>query len=135
MADKLTLSNREILKLNEGLCALDGVADKEGKIERFNLDDKLVWNVTKARRIVESAVETYRLARKSVGARHGVVDGMKLTEANAASVALFMEADEKLQAQTNELIGILKLKRSELQAAGVKIPGILSNLYPIITDA
>lgn len=135
MAEKFSVTVRDALKLQEGLSALDGVADKEGKVERFELDADLCWNAAKNRRIVDGAVETYQKAKKALGATHGVVDRMKLTEANAASVAKFIEGDEALLNKSVELTGILKLKRKELQAAGVKTPGILANLMPILSDA
>lgn len=134
MAEKITVTVKDALKLQEGLRALDGVADREGKVERFELDADLCWNVAKDRRIVDGAVETYEKARKALGTTHGVVDRMKLTDANAASVAAFIEGDDKLLAKPVELTGVLKLKRTELQKAGVRTPGILANLMPILDD-
>lgn len=134
MPEKLTLSNREIQKLHEGLVALDGIADKDGSVLRFDLTDKMVWDVCKNRTIVERAVDTHKKARKAIGARYGVVEGMKVTPEKAADVAGFLYACEELLDATNELNGLLKLKRNDLQKAGVKVPGILVNLVPILDD-
>lgn len=129
-----SLTNRDIVKLYEGIVALDGQADKEGKVERFDLDDDTSWQVAKCRRILEGAVETHQKERKKLGAKHKIVEGMKLTTENAPVVADFMIACEELLDRTNELNGLLKLKLSALRKAGVKTPGILSNLMPLIDD-
>lgn len=134
MAEKLTLSLLDVLKLHEGLAALDGVATGDGKVQRFDFDEGLTWNIAKDVRLVAAEKETYELARASLGTKHGIVNGMKLTADNAAAAAAFMEADEKLKAKRVELTGILRLPRTALQKAGVKIPGILANLYPIVDD-
>ena len=135
MAEKPTpYTNREIVKVREGLRLLSGVSSKAGEVTRFDLPDNLVWNVAKDESIFERAEEVYQRARKSLAAKHGVVENMKLTEANASAVAAFIEANEGLLDQTQELSGILKLKRKELQEAGVNIPAILKDLLPILTE-
>lgn len=134
MAEKITATNREILKIHEGIAALDGIANSEGKVDRFDLDVDLVWNVAKNRRIIEGAVETYQKARRSLLQKHKVIDRMKITPENAANIATFQEEEEKLLEKSNELTGILKLKRSDLTKAGVRVPGILSNLILILDD-
>lgn len=132
MPSPAKLKNREIQKLHEGLVALDGVAGSGGSIVRFDLDDALVWTVAKNRAIVERAVETLQRARKALGAKYGVVEGMKLTAENAAQAAAYMDAVETLLEQENELAGLANIKLSALQKAGVKVPGVLVNLGAIL---
>lgn len=136
MADKPTPhTNREILKVHEGLTALDGVASKDGSVIRFEFDDSLSWNIAKDRRIFEEAKKNYDLACKTLATSLKIVDGQKVTDENAERVAKFIEGCEKIRDKTQDLSGVLRISRKDLQKAGVKIPGILSNLMPILNDA
>lgn len=136
MAEKPTsLTNREILRLHEGLTALDGVGAKDGSVLRFEFDDSMAWNVAKNRRIIEEAKKNYDLACKTLAVSLKIVEGQKVTDENAERVAKFIEGCEKIRDKTQDLTGILRISRKDLQKAGVKIPGILSNLMPILSDA
>lgn len=132
------LTNREILKLAEGLQCLDGVSNNKDSVERYDFDAvkevDLGWNVAKSRNIVERAVEVYQRELTKRGAKFGVVSKMKLTPENAANVAKFMEEEQKLLDGTQELAGLLKISRKHLKAAGVKIPGVYVSLMPLLTD-
>ncbi len=136
MADKpITLPNRTIVKLVEGLKALDGVSNDTAKIERYDFDESLGWNIAKDRDIFERAETVYHKAKASLAGRLGIVEQMKLTPENAPKVAEFIEKNDKLLDQTQELSGVLKLSRKALFQAGVKIPGIYTALMPILSDA
>lgn len=135
MGKTTTMSNREILKLHEGLIALDGIASKDGSVVRFEFDDNISWNLAKARAIVERAIEVHQRERNKLKAKYGVVDKMALTAENAPKVATFIEKNDVLLDQTNELTGILRFKRSDLQKHGNKIPpGVLMQLMPLIDE-
>jgi hypothetical protein len=138
MAEKpLTLTNRELLNLHEGLSALDGVVDKAGQnteLTRFTFDDKLSWNIAKNADLVERATIVYQKARKKEAARLAVVPGMKVTVENAAAVSKYQEEEEKLLDKTQDLTGVLKLSRRELQNGNKIPPSTLKNLMPILTD-
>lgn len=131
---RITLTNRQILKLVEGLKSLDGVSNEAQKIERFDFDENLGWNVAKDRHLCEEAEEVYKKSKASLAARLGVVENMKLTPENAAAVAKFIEQNNDRLEKTQELNGILKISRSALFKAGVKIPGIYTCLMPILVD-
>lgn len=131
---KITLTNKQISKSVEGLKSLDGVSNEAQKIERFDFDENLGWNIAKNRHIFENAEEVYQKAKASLAARLGIVENMKLTSENAAAVAKFVEQNNALLEKTQELNGILKISRSALFKAGVKIPGIYTCLMPIIVD-
>ncbi len=135
MAEKLQLENRAISKVREGLNALSGVSDKASEITRFDFDGKLVWNIAKNEDLFERAENIFLRARKALAAKHQVVEGMKLTDENAPRVALYQKELDELQDKTQELTGVLKLKRSDLEAAGVKIPSVFKCLMPILTDS
>lgn len=138
MADKpLTLSNREILNVHEGLSSLDGVFDKAGQnteVTRFTFDDKLAWNIAKNADIFERATVLYQKARKSTAAKLGVVPGMKVTPENAANVAKYQDEEDKLLDKTQDLSGVLKLSRKELQSGNRIPPSVLKNLMQILTE-
>lgn len=129
----LTLTNEELLKVEEGLKSLDGIPDK-GTVIRFDLPDDLCWNCAKNRCIVERGLRAHGLELRRLAAKHKVVDGQRLTEENAPAIAAYLAAAEALKDKTIELTGILKINRKELVAAGVKVPGIFTNLMPILTD-
>lgn len=133
----LTLSNRELLNLHEGLSALDGIVDRSGQnaeVTRFKFDDKLSWNIAKAADIVERATLVYQRARKSAAANFGVVSGMKVTPENASNVAKYQEAEEALLDKTQEVQGILKLARRDLQNGNAIPPSVLKKLMPILIE-
>lgn len=134
MAETIKLTNRDLQKLNEGIVALDGIADASGGVTRFDLGVDLSWNVAKIRTIVERANEAFNRAKKSLAAQNGVVERQRVTAENAPAVAKYIDDVEALLDKEVELTGILLLDRSVLQKAGVKTPGIYSNLMLIIAD-
>lgn len=134
MAEKLTLSVRDLLKIDEGLRSLDGVSNEAGKITRFDFESGLAWNIAKNQDITERALAPYNRAVAALQAKHGIVERMQLTEENAAAVATFADKRNELLDKSVEVNGILKLSRSDLQTAGVKIPGVLKNLMQILKD-
>lgn len=134
MASSTKLTNREIFNLVEGLRALDGSVGKDGKFDGYDLDDKVVWICAKNRTIVERAFDTFTRVATALKAKHGVTDKMVITADNAGQIAAYQEAENKLLDQENELQGLLKIRLSDLQSAGVKTPGVLSKLMPLIED-
>jgi hypothetical protein len=125
----ITLKNRELLQILEGLLALDGTPDK-----RYDFDGGLAWNIAKDRKLFEDAKRTFDLAVKTLAKSVGVVEGERLTEANAAKIAKFIEEREAIGEQEQTLNGVLRLSRRELQRAGVNIPGVLAALMPLLND-
>lgn len=130
----LTLTNRQILKLLDGVRSLSGVSNKASEIRRFDFPCSLVWDIAKAESILETAETVYHKAKKSLAAKYKIVDNMKVTEENAASISAFLEENEELLDRTQELHGLLPFKLAELQKAGVDIPSILKNLMPLIKE-
>jgi len=136
MAEKLILSNRAILKIHTGLRNLDGVASEAGKITRFDFDENVTWNIAKNIVLVERALEAYERARKSLLAKHAIVEGVQhqITEENAGKYATFMEEIEKLKDKQVEITGVLKLKKTELKEGGLNVPSIFADLMEIIKE-
>lgn len=135
MPSALTLTNRQILNVRDGLKSLDGIPGKPGEMIRFEFEPGLSWNLTKNMVIIERAVETYERERNKITKESGVTQGTSVTDANAEKVSAWKEKIDALKNEgTQELTGILKLKRSELQKAGVKFPGVLANLFPILEE-
>lgn len=133
-AKATTLTNREITKLLKGLKNLVGIASKDGSMERFDFDDNTSWNLAKNLAIVERASETFEREKKRIASVLNVVDGMKLSDANAEAVAKFLHSVEELNEKTNSLDGLLRFKRKDLQKAG-KIPhSTLSDVMPLIDE-
>lgn len=130
--EPITLTNRDILKLHDGLTALSGVSNKKDEITRFDFSTDLVWNIAKNETLIERAKEAFVKAKKEIAAKYGVVENMKITDANAAQVASFIDAEEKLLEKTQDVSGLLKLSRVDLQKGGLNIPGVLKLLMPLL---
>lgn len=135
MAEKLKLFNHEIIALRDGLRALDGIPGKMGEVIRFDFSDSLSWNITKNLVIVERAVKVYDMQRNKISHDSGVAQGMVVNEANAEKVGAWKDRMDHLKdEESQELDGLLKLKRVELQKAGKIPPGIMANLFPLLEE-
>ena len=135
MSAARTLTNATILKLRDGLRALDGIAGKPGEIIRFDFDAATSWNITKNLVLIERAVEVYERERAKISQADGVPPGMAVTDANAEKVAAWKNKVDHLKNEgTQEITGLLKIRRQDLQKAGVKVPGILANLFDLIEE-
>lgn len=133
MPSTLKLTNRQILNLRDGFKSLDGVPGRPGEVIRFEFDAGLSWNITKNTVIIERAVEVYERQRAKITKESGVAAGTTVTDANAEKVSAWKEKLDALKNDaTQELVGLLKIQRAELQKAGVKFPGILANLFPLL---
>lgn len=129
-----TLTNREIVKLCDGLRCLDGVSNEAQKIERYDFDENIGWDISKDRDKLEHAEVVYNKHKAALAARLGVVEKMRLTDENCAAVAQFVDQNETLLDKTQDITGLLKLSRKGLLKAGVKIPGIFTQLMPLLVD-
>lgn len=136
MADKShELTNREIVRLAEGLRGLDGVVESAGKLRRFDFDDNLTWDIAKNSDIVERAAKLYERARKRLAAGFEIVEGVSLTPQNAPAVAAYLDGNEELLDKTQTLIGLVRFNRKTLQSGNKIPPSIFAALMPILEDA
>lgn len=132
MSEKVTLTNRQILNLYAGLKGLDGMMSGT-EFVRFEFADNIAWNISKNLTIVEAAVTAYERRKSKIFLECKVSPGQQVTSENAAEVAACMEKIEALKDQTNELTGILFLKRADLKCSENKIPpSVRAQLDPII---
>lgn len=129
------LTNREILKLAEGLAGLDGCVGDGGKVTRFKFDAETAWRVALDTEIVGRAKLAYERRLKQLGAEHGVVEGMGLTPANAAAVAAYIAAQDALLDQKQPVTGLHTYQRSVLQEKNPIPPSVLAALLPLLEDA
>jgi hypothetical protein len=136
MAERLTLSNRRLQKLFSGLRNLDGVSNEAGKIERFDFEDGVSWNISKNTVLVERALEPYERERKKLLGKHGIVEGVNHTvnEENAPKYAKFMEDIEGLKDKTIEVSGLLMLKLADLNKGGKIPPSVKADLFDLIKE-
>ena len=98
------------------------------------LTNNMVNVISKDRCQVEDGKRAFEVGLKLLQVTHKIIEGQKITDENAERVAKFIDAREKLLDKEVELTGVLRLSRAALAKAGVKIPGIFSNLMPILTD-
>lgn len=135
MSDSIKLTNRQILKIRDGLKSLDGIEGKGGEIIRFDFDTGLSWNITKNTVLIERAAETYDRERQKLMRKHGVTPGEQVTAANAEKVARWGEELDALKDATQDVSGLLKMKKVEFLKAGVgKVPSILANLFDLVEE-
>ncbi len=132
--DPRNLTNRQILKLDLGLSALDGVMGDGGKIVRFKLGADVTWFLALDIEAVGRAKAAYERALKSLGAQHGVVDRMEVTTQNAAAVAAYVAGQEALLDQEQDMSCLHTYKRTELQEKNAIPPSVLANLLPVLED-
>jgi hypothetical protein len=128
------LTNRQILSLAEGFASLDGVVDG-GKVVRFKLDAETAWHIALDSEAVGRAKAVYERALKKLAAELGIVEGVPVTQANAAAVAAYIDARETLLDQEQDMGGLHTYERSELQRAGAIPPSVLAHLLPVLEDA
>lgn len=132
MAKNMVLSNLQIEKLHKGLRALDGVPVGSETV-RFEFSDNLSWNITKNLVLVERALEVYKKHQAKLMRDTGISIGEKVTDSNIQKVSVWKEKLDTLNENTQEISGLLLLKRADLQKAGVsKFPGIMANLFDLI---
>lgn len=146
MASKLTITNRDLLKLQVGLNSLDAVkTGKEDEIRLFEFSRKVKWNLTKNTIIVNRAKEAYDLLERQTEKKNGVFKGMKMTDETAKKVAEHVAEMEDYKDQEIDLEGILLIKLSDLLARPLlddkkprpdnEIPqSTLTQLVPIIEE-
>jgi hypothetical protein len=112
MSAALTLTNATILKLRDGLRALDGIPGKPGEVIRFDFESSVAWNITKNLVLIERAVSVYEIQRTKISQSEGVQPGTMVTDANAGKVAVWKaKVDELKNEGTQEIAGLLKLQR------------------------
>lgn len=134
MSDLLTLTNRQIIKLRDGLMSLDGIAGRPNEVIRFEFDTQLSWNIAKNAGIINRAFDLYEAERNKISRDMRVQPGLPVNEANSDRVAAWSEKIETLKELQQEFRGLLKLKRAELQKGNKIPPGILANLMELLEE-
>jgi hypothetical protein len=135
MSAALTFTNATILKLRDGLRALDGIPGRPNEIIRFDFDVQTAWNITKNLVLIDRAVATYEMARAKITQTEGVVVGTAVTEANAEMVAAWKAKLDQLRNEgTQDISGLLKIRLKDLQKAGKIPPGVMANLFDLIEE-
>lgn len=112
------VSNRALLKLNQGLGSLDGINSKEGVIP-FVFDTETKLTLLHNAILVERAKEVLdRFDRDSVKAKK-IWDGMEKTPESLERLAAHISAREEMLDGTTDLTGLRTLKIERL----LKQPG------------
>jgi hypothetical protein len=128
-----TLTNAQLEDIVVGLSALDGLQTKDG-FQPFKFSDETVWKIAENLAEANAALTAFNLARKALAKTHGVVDRMRVTPENAASVAAFTESLDVISAKPIS-VELQKIARSELNFGSKQnqIPAsVLAKLRPIL---
>lgn len=132
MPETLNITNRQILSLHAALRALDGMPSGSEFI-RFEFADNVAWNITKNLIIAENAAVAYERRKGQIMREAGICQGQTVTAENAVAVAKMLDRLEALKDETNDLTGLLFLKRADLKCEVNKIPpSVRAGLDPII---
>jgi hypothetical protein len=109
----ITVSNRALLKLNQGLGSLDGINSKEGVIP-FVFDTETKLALLHNAIVVERAKEALdRFDRDSVKANK-IWDGMEKTPESVARLNAHITAREEMLDGSTDLTGLRTLKIERL---------------------
>ena len=109
----LNVTNRALLKLNQGLGSLDGINSKEGVIP-FVFDTETKLDLLHNAIVVERDKEKLdRFDRAAVKANN-IWDGMEKTPESVARLATYLAAKEEMLDATTDLTGIRRIKIERL---------------------
>lgn len=135
----ITLTYDQLVKLGEGLAALDGLRTKPNEFEPFLFNPDTTWAIVENQTIVAGKLKTYTGAKKSLAVQHKITEGMPVTPENSPSVAAFMAGLDELNERLIEVVGLQKISREKLNVGHDpkkqqnKIPpSVLARLQPIL---
>ena len=135
----LTLTYDQLVKLGEGLAALDGLRTKPGEFEPFLFNPDTTWAIAENATVVTGKLKTYAGAKKSLAVQHKITEGMAVSPENSASVAAFMAGLDELNERAVEVDGLQRISREKLNVGhDVKKqqnripPSVLARLQPIL---
>lgn len=114
----LTLTYDQLVKLGEGLAALDGLRTKPGEFEPFLFNPDTTWAIAENQTIVAAKLKTYAGTKKSLAVQHKITEGMAVTPENSASVAAFMAGLDELNERAVEVDGLQRISREKLNVGG-----------------
>jgi hypothetical protein len=145
VAEKLNITNRQLLDLRRGLNSLDAVkAGKDGEVIPLEFEIKTRARLmTNAVRFEPHALAYDKLDR-AIALEAGVYEGMEKTAANGQRLDVYRRKIEELLDQPVEVDGVLFVRMSDLlsrppgadgKRATNPVPqSVLIKLAPIITE-
>lgn len=146
MPEPQKLTVRQLTALHRGLTSLDGVKRGSGEVESFDFETGVRWNLTKNAVAVGRMLEAFQKFDRDCRIRHGVIDGLPITEANIQRINAYAAEIEPLKDQEIEVSGLLAVKLTELLTRPARpedkgkprtnaIPqSVLLNLVPLIEE-
>lgn len=145
MAEKLNITNRQLLDLRRGLKSLDAVkAGKDGEIVPLEFDIKTRSRLMTAAVKIEPHALAYDKLDRAISLETGVYEGMEKTDANGLRLDGYRRKIEELLDQPVEIDGILFVTLSDIlnrppgidgkRAANPVPQSVLIKLAPIIAE-
>lgn len=128
----IKLSNRQIIRIRDGLKSLDGVSGKPGEVIRFDFDLSVSWSITQNVVAIDRAYQLYEIENNKLMRKFGIATGEPITEKNAGKVMEWNEKLEELKDKTQDLVGLVKLRRLELMKAGNIPPGVIGKIIELL---
>jgi len=133
MSPKVSLTNRDIVKLQKALKALDGVVDGK-ELRRFDYSTETRWLIIKAQFIIDRAKDLFELANDNFFKESGLVEGEPISDNNREKILQFQRAQKELERQVQDLeLPMVGAKQLEEKNQKFRIPpSVMVDLWPIL---
>lgn len=135
----LTLTYDQLVKLGEGLAALDGLRTKANEFEPFLFNPDTTWLIAEGQVFVAEKLKAFTVAKRSLAAQHKITDGMSVNAENSASVSVFMAGLDELNERKVDVAGLQKISREKLNVGHDPKkqqnripPSVLAKLQPVL---
>lgn len=135
----LSLTNAQLMKLANGLDALDGIRAKHGEFDPFHFNSETAFKIAVNIALVMEKVVAFERAKKILAVQFQVAERMQITAENAPNVAKFMEALTLLEDKQVEIAGLEKISRASLNVGSDRKkeqnqipPSALAAIYPLL---
>lgn len=133
----MTLTNAQLIRLFQGLSALDGLRTKPNEIQPYDFDPDTEWKIANNISLLQTKATEYQRAQKALAMRYGIAEGQEITPENASKVAEFIEAMHGLEDKQVEVTGLEMIPKDKLKLGHKKdqnpIPRtVLAAIMPVL---
>ena len=131
------MTNSTLIRLANGLSALDGLRTKPNEIQPYEFAPDTEWKIANNIAVLQPKVTEHNRAQKLLATKYGVAEGMEITPANAQKFSEFIEAMHGLEDKEVTVDGLEKITRDSLKLGHKKeqnpIPRtVLAAIMPIL---
>lgn len=135
----LTLTNRQLVRLDAALGGLDGIAMKEREFEPFKFNSETAFKIANNVAVVKDSLGAFERCKKLLAVKYQIGERMSVTAENAQQVSDFLEALGQLEEKQVEVCGLEMLSRASLNVGDDKkknqnqiLPSTLAGLIVVL---